>query len=406
MQSNNDTTKPMKSLYKTPQDLRSLHPYRPPVQEDPLALHNGFGVFSLEKNIIALRTHPDNQKIVALKLISTNLNSPEQKLRALKLSLIPELVNTSSSKNEKIFRLCCEIAQKLCSVNQGKNLLLGNESFFKQLLNKFDNLSEISEQHLAAIRTISAMSIYSSLLGNKNLLITSDTVVTLVKNLSFIPFEKDQNNVSTQRKNLLLITMEALCEMSRIPQGRELCASSQILPAINLILKNKEIRENNEKMVEATGQLVWNVCLDGDGKKLATEEGIVQSLFLALEHHQRNPKLVRVLAGAITSIVVYEPAKELTPYAMPLLCRMLHVYYSGNNGQDVTLLTNEFRNDIVTNLVLCLKLCSEYPKSRDSIRERFNAHLKPDSSCTDKDAADYLHMIFPIKSSAEDDDDV
>jgi hypothetical protein len=398
---NEQRIKLQKSLYNSPQDLRSLHPLRPKEPEDPLALYNGFGSFSLSKNISALGTYPDEQKLVALRLISSTLNSPEQKIRSIELGLIESLVNTISNKDSKIFIMCCEISQKLCSVVQGKTQLLANYNFMQILLEKFSDINQVSNVHLAAIKTILLMSSYSSLLGNNNLLLSQDTINCLVNFLdSLSAYDKSiEMNRLELVKDLMAMNVESLCNVCLIPSGRLNCAKSNLIPVLNRLLKNDKFSEN-ENLIQLCAQLVWNVCLDGDGKKIATEIGLIQTLLSLLQKQKDNAKLVRIIVGAVNAIVVYEQAKMTIPYAMKFLCQLLHSYYSGNDGKDLSLLTNEYRQEIVTNLVLCIKLCSEYPQCMLNIMECLQNNPEQDLGCSVNDATSYIAMIFTGKFNA------
>lgn len=85
---------------------------------------------------------------------------------------------------------------------------------------------------------------------------------------------------------------------------------------------------------------------------------------------------------------------------MKFLCQLLHSYYSGNDGKDLSLLTNEYRQEIVTNLVLCIKLCSEYPQCMLNIMECLQNNPEQDLGCSVNDATSYIAMIFTGKFNA------
>jgi hypothetical protein len=269
------------------------------------------------------------------------------------------------------------------------------------LLEKFSDINQVSNVHLAAIKTILLMSSYSSLLENDNLLLSQDTIDCLVKFLDSLSADNKsiEMNRSELVKDLMAMNVESLCNVCLIPSGRLNCAKSNLIPVLNRLLKNDKFSQN-ENLIQLCAQLVWNVCLDGDGKKIATGIGLIQTLLSLLQKQKDNAKLVRIIVGAVNAIVVYEQAKMTIPYAMKFLCQLLHSYYSGNDGKDLSLLTNEYRQEIVTNLVLCIKLCSEYPQCMLNIMECLQNNPEQELGCSVNDATSYIAMIITGKFNA------
>ncbi|KAL9648922.1 hypothetical protein ABK040_008302 [Willaertia magna] len=359
----------------------SCYPYKQiPFQNNPMnKAYESYGYLGLERNISLLKDNsfPIEEKIKSIQIINKIIISPEMKSRAIKdYKIIDSIIYLFTIENNKIDKLvnkincfenCCKLIENLITMSYFKKDLKELLPYLLKIINGtiYENTKlKHSSVYRDKIASCYALLQFSNCNEGVNLLLDYHVIEQLIETLKLITNE-----------NLMEIICKVLsncCEY--VPKARDCCANLNIVKNLNSILDLYNIYSLS--LIESTCLLIWNISLDGDGKKLSKE--IIPNLNRVLEYSFVNllqnslqyelfKNILNYTTGAISSILVNEDAKEL----MLVNCNENNTL----NGNDICCkVYNEFNlleninNDIFRNLENVIILASELPKNRIQCR--------------------------------------
>jgi hypothetical protein len=418
------------SNYKVSDFLKDRHPYREESFEQVLddnkyKVFDSFGHDGLKRNINALRDEnfSVDEKRKAVRLIYAAVRGVDTKIRATQFGVVESMIyllnqNVSDEFNE----LCSKILESIADMPQVKEEISRQNGigYLLQVIRNEKSKSQTDrEAACKALWQISMCDKGSKLLINDRdpLDKSDDSKSRVITALVWVMNEqltaKNKNEIFL---NYAIATLARLCT---VPQGRDIAAASEALPAADAILSRADIGlgSNNQDLLESTHsacKLIWNVCLDGEGKKQARFQmkTLSKVLYLAIKHE--NVPIVQVVTGTLTSILVYEEGKFMVlqdleidsgETLIDILCRLLGEILNKESSIskkiEVLNLKSQFRQEkdqldftpfdsgfekyLEQNTVAALKSMSEWPKARHLVRSKLDS-LKN---------SDIMSRIFP-----------
>jgi hypothetical protein len=415
------TSKMTQSNYKVSDFLKDRHPYREvsfeQVREDnKYKVFDSFGHDGLKRNINALQDEnfAVDEKRKALKLIFAAIRGTELRLRALELGVVDSMIYLLKQNiSEEFNELCSKIIDTIVDMPQAKEEIC-QKNGVGYLLRVVKNVKSRTQlDRRTACKALYQISMCDK--GCKLLIDDQDPeeiesqhnpntsrVITML-----VWVMKEQ--LTTDRKDEILLNyaISTLARMCTVPRGRDISAATEVLPAADDILRRKDVglAGNDPDLLDttlSTCQLIWNVCLDGEGKKQARFQmktlGYV--LYHAIKYEQI--RIVQLVSGTFTSILVYEEGKfmveqdlgvESGENIIDILCRLLAQLLDKESSisKKIDLLNQKgqfrvekeqldfvpfdcgFDKYMEDNIVAALKSMSEWPKARNLVRSKLDS---------------------------------
>uniref|UniRef100_A0A7S1IHJ5 Armadillo repeat-containing protein 8 n=1 Tax=Eutreptiella gymnastica TaxID=73025 RepID=A0A7S1IHJ5_9EUGL len=438
----------MATTYHVSDFLEDRHPYnaktdfRAQAECDRAKLFDGHGQPSLEHNIKALvdESISTDEKIKTLKYIIGHLTSADTKVQAIKYGLVMSLKwMLDQNMGSAVDVLGCMAFRSLAIIPAGVFSIYRHQGLPCIINVLAGRLDQPADRTMLQAREAAANAIQQLTVGwHAKWLLLGDEIPEGMVGLGVeangtaeIDTEQSREDRKLMGRKVvetlthlitsynadnaisLLILRSALQSISNLSSesvGLDLCLICGVLREVDELLQKFAnnptlwIGQGNEQAVEIINlgvTVVWNVCMDPIGKR--KEESLSslpfslgKLLLVALNYPLHHLKLKAAIAGAISTIYIYEDAKntclapllkhheeakiygvdETMSYDISSVCvklmhegnRMLSMIHAGKIRDIRSLDTEEIVKEnvlaLVKNTVQAIRLISELPASR------------------------------------------
>ena len=437
------------SVFKVDEALAKRYPYKEiPFNERPQNVaYDSYGYLGLQRNINILKDNKfsNEERIKALKLIYNSCTNPDLKARAMtQFNIVDGLAhifgstfqNTISTVSHRILinEWGSKIVQTLAYISTFKEMLkplvlplvhIVTGDIMKGSSTKLKHTTHYRDKIAAAMALCQFTMCHE---GCKVIISYDDERTDHNKVLDTLIYTITQ----TTNESLCewcIRTISNLCEVN--PKGRERAASLNIVNSLSSILDMFEIYPIS--LISNACLLIWNVSLDGEGKKYSKEliPKLGRVIEFCLKHidnldieglPERDIHAIDLLSalqystGALAAILVFEASKEFLLHninnsdsrrdvisSVPIICKCLNllrdkhsILYRLTHSKDYA----EFCEPITKNLLSLIKLGSELPRVRDSfakiLKETKDGESVKHSTLFDFVYKDESHLFYLV----------